>query len=158
MVPAKMFKPGMDYKIRLKAGKERSLSSFTEYAFKTTNSPYGGSCSISPREGNNIITAHYYFHDNCWLFLGLALDTQFQIVCPNWVNPLTQTDQGLIYRVYSEIRGNNSVPEILYFGASSTIAGLSFPPGNSEMGYMYTITVEIRNELDFDETLIDLKV
>lgn len=93
-----------------------------QYSVTTDMSPTGGSCVVSPSEGQ-------------------VIETNFRISCAGW----TDEDSPLWYEFFSRHPVHGSM--LLFYGWMSDSAGLFLPPGSKENDFNVDLFVKISDVL-----------
>ncbi|KAK3612418.1 hypothetical protein CHS0354_032019 [Potamilus streckersoni] len=92
--------------------------------------------------------------------LGYAIQTQFQILCSDWLNPGEEEarGEGLLYRFWTSPQGSN-YDQLLYYGTDPFTPGTQFPLGVEEFNYMHNVVVTIANSIgEYVETNLTVQV
>lgn len=117
---------GSDFRITLKGTSAWSSPTYTLLEFSTTENPFGGTCSISPLEGE-------------------AMQTSFTVMCKDWINPETETAAGLVYRVY--VQFGEETTSLLRTSANPEMDKLVLGPGEEASNYSVNVFVDVAHEL-----------
>ncbi|XP_070567261.1 polycystin family receptor for egg jelly-like [Ptychodera flava] len=139
---------GSQYRLQVSVDGITSIDDFVAfYEFQTANSPYNGTCEVTPEEGT-------------------AFETYFYVLCEHWLTGIEDEDvnvdenlrPGMHYRIQLTSAGIVYGSDF-YFAPDPLTPRMKFPVGPAEFGHVWELQVVIENDFkEFATKMLNVKV